>query len=141
MIILDWKQEALMQFKINKITPILNVSSIEENLLFWEKTLGYKVIVQVPGPDKKLGFVILVKGDSEVMLQTRKSIEEDLHGHPEIVESEVLLYADVDSIEAVEKSLRSEDVLIPRRKTFYGSLEVWAKDASGKIIGFAQKSV
>ncbi len=26
----------------------------------------------------------------------------------------------------------------PKRKTFYGALEIWAKDPSGKIIGFAQ---
>ncbi len=129
-----------MQFKINKITPILNLPSIEENLLFWEKTLGFEATVKVPGPDNKIGFVILVKGDSEIMLQTTKSIEEDLHGHPEIAKADVILYTEVDSIEAVEKSLAPDSVLIPRRKTFYGSLEVWAKDASGKIIGFAQKS-
>jgi len=49
------------------------------------------------------------------------------------------LYIDVDSIDVVEKSLPKENILIPKRKTFYGSIEIWAKDSSGKIIGFAQK--
>jgi len=129
-----------MQFKINKITPILNVTSIEENLEFWEKNLGYEATVKVPGADNKIGFVILVKGESEIMLQTTKSIEEDFHVAPEIAKAQVLLYADVDSIEAIEKSLQSENIIVPRRKTFYGALEVWAKDTSGKIIGFAQKA-
>ena len=55
-----------MQFKINKITSILNVTSIEENLLFWEKNLGYEVTVKVLGPDNKIGFVILVRVSSEI---------------------------------------------------------------------------
>ncbi len=63
-----------------------------------------------------------------------------LHDHPEFADSEVLLYAIVDPIEAAEQSLRSEDILIPMRKTFHGSLLIWVKDASGKIIGYAQKS-
>ena len=129
-----------MQFKINKITSILNVTSIEENLLFWEKNLGYEVTVKVLGPDNKIGFVILVKGESELMLQSTKSIEEDFHVAPEIAKAQVLLYADVDSLDAIEKSLPHENIIVPRRKTFYGALEVWAKDASGKIIGFAQKA-
>lgn len=128
-----------MQFKINKITPILNVPSIEENLVFWEKNLGYEVTVTVPGPDNKIGFVILVKGESELMLQTTKSIEEDFHIAPEIAKAQVLLYADVDSLDAIEKALPRESIVVPRRKTFYGAFEIWAKDASGKIIGFAQK--
>jgi uncharacterized glyoxalase superfamily protein PhnB len=122
-----------------KITPIINVNSIEDTLPFWESNLGYEVTVRVPSHDNRLGFVILVKGDTEIMLQTKRSIEEDLHGHPEIANSEILLYADVDSIESVEKALLKENVLVPKRKTFYGSLEIWAKDSSGKIIGFAQK--
>lgn len=129
-----------MQFKINKITPILNVTAIEENLFFWEKTLGYNVTVTVPGPDNKIGFVILVKGESELMLQSTKSIEEDFHVAPEIAKAQVLLYADVDSLDAIEKSLPRENIIVSRRKTFYGALEVWAKDNSGKIIGFAQKA-
>lgn len=128
-----------MSFKISKIAPILNVNSIEDNLPFWKNNLGYEVTVQVPGPNDKLGFVILNKGPSEVMLQTSQSVADDLHGHPDIAKADILLYADVDSIDSVEKSLLKENILIPKRKTFYGTLEVWAKDSSGKIIGFAQK--
>lgn len=128
-----------MEFKIKKITPIIIVNSIEEALPFWEKNLGYEVIVKVPGPDNRLGFAILIKDTTEIMLQTKLSIEEDLHGHPEIADSGMLLYADVDSIEAIEKALPKDSILIPRRKTFYGALEIWAKDPGGKIIGFAQK--
>jgi hypothetical protein len=128
-----------MNFKINKITPIINVNSIEDNLPFWQNNLGYEVTVQVPGPKEKLGFVILSKGPSEVMLQTSQSVADDLHGHPDIARAEILLYADVDLIDSVEKSLPKESILIPKRKTFYGALEVWAKDSSGKIIGFAQQ--
>lgn len=129
-----------MHFKITKLTPILNVTTIEANLAFWEKTLGYTLTVQVPGADGKLGFVILTKDNSEIMMQTQKSIEEDLYQSSDAAKSQVLIYANVDSIEAVEQSLKKEDIIIPKRKTFYGAQEIWAKDPSGKIIGFAQHS-
>jgi hypothetical protein len=28
-------------------------------------------------------------------------------------------------------------VLVPRRTTFYGAIEVWVRDASGAIVGFS----
>jgi hypothetical protein len=57
-----------------KITPILFVDAIEPSLEFWVGRLNFEKIVEVP-EGTKIGFVILQKGASEVMLQTRESIQ------------------------------------------------------------------
>jgi hypothetical protein len=76
-----------------------------------------------------------------VMLQTRASISADL---PVITKKfsgcNVLLYADVDSLNQVENSIKNAEVIVPRRKTSYGASEIWIKEPSGTIIGFAEFS-
>jgi hypothetical protein len=59
-----------------KITPILFVDAIEPSLEFWVGRLEFETIAEVP-EGNRLGFVILKKGDSELMLQTRESIRKD----------------------------------------------------------------
>jgi len=120
---------------IKKFTPILIVESIESCLPFWEKQLGYETTASVPH-DNKIGFVILRSGESEVMLQSRASLAADL---PAIAKShQVLLYADVASLDKVEKSLKGTKIAVPRRKTFYGTEEIWVQEPSGAIVGFAE---
>jgi len=59
-----------------KITPILLVDEIEPSLKFWMDKLGFEKTVEVPEGDK-LGFVLLTKDGTEVMLQSRESVKKD----------------------------------------------------------------
>ncbi len=122
---------------IKKFTPILLVEEIENCLPFWEKQMQYEQTASVPHHGK-IGFVILKKGESEVMLQSRASLSEDL---PEVFkklgDKNIVLYADVDSLEDIEES-KTVQILVPRRETPYGAHEVWIREPSGNIIGFAQ---
>ncbi|HEY3501126.1 MAG TPA: hypothetical protein VGK73_40815, partial [Polyangiaceae bacterium] len=104
--------------KLQKLTTLLVVDEIEACLPAWS-ALGYEITVRVPdeGP---LGFVILKSKLGELMLQTKASLKDDL---PMVLarRPSSLLYADVDSITDAEKALRGAEVLIARRKTFYGA--------------------
>jgi len=124
--------------KISKTTPILSVESIETSLPFWTESLGYKKTVEVPH-NGRLGFVILVKDDLEVMLQTQESVRDDL---PQIAEhfrpGSICLYSDVDSIEAAAKALKDAHVIVPLRTTPYGAREIWVRNRDGNILGFAE---
>ena len=124
--------------KITKTTPILCVQSIEESLPFWTKTLGYKKTVEVPHRDK-IGFVILHKDGSEIMLQTHLSMIDDL---PEVAQhvsvGAMYLYSDVDSIEGAIAALRHTKPLVPLRTTPYGAREIFVRDADGNVMGFAE---
>jgi uncharacterized glyoxalase superfamily protein PhnB len=122
--------------KVNKLTTIVIVDAIEPALPMWTTVLGFDKAVEVPHEDK-LGFVILARDGIELMLQTRASIAADL---PEIVDAGVthLLYADVASLDDAIGALAGAEIVVPRRKTFYGADELWVRDPSGTVIGFAQ---
>jgi len=118
-----------------KITPLFVVEHIEPCLPQWE-ALGYEVTVRVPdaGP---LGFVILSGKLGELMLQTKQSLAGDLPAVSERKPS-ALLYADVASLADAKKALRGAEVLVARRKTFYGATEAWLELEGKVMLGLAE---
>lgn len=122
---------------IDKLTPILVVEAIEPCLGFWVDHLGFEKTVEVPH-EGRLGFVILVRGSLELMLQTHASIADDL---PVLV-SEThgsSLYIEVPDFDAVVEAVGDDtEVLVPERTTFYGAREVFVREPGGHVVGFAQ---
>lgn len=132
--------------KITKATPILVVDRIEPALALWTGPLGYEKTVEVPHGDRA-GFVLLAKGDHEVMLQTRASVEDDLPAMAKLGVC-VAMYLDVPSLASAKREIeklqlkKEEDgieVLVPERTTFYGARELWIRDGAGNVIGFAEQ--
>lgn len=119
--------------EIKRVTPIQVVEAIEPTLPFWEG-MGFAKLAEVPH-EGRLGFVLLAKGDSQVMLQTRASVAADV---PAMGSVGSALYIDVASLDAAIQAAQGLEVLVARRKTFYGADEIWVRDASGTVIGFAQ---
>lgn len=123
-----------------KLTPVLAVDSIEPVLPLWE-SLGFGKTVEVPHADR-LGFVALQSGSVEVMYQTYDSIRAD---EARILEGKGLgraaLFIEVEKLEPVASRVpRGTDVVVERRKTFYGSTEMIIRDAAGNVIIFAEMS-
>lgn len=123
---------------MKKLTPVLVVDEIEPCLSFWMDRLGFEKTVELP-EGSKLGFVILKKDDVEVMYQSRESVEKDVPalvpekgGHP------IGLFIEVSDVAAVERALRGFEVILPRRKTFYGMDEIGLKEPGGNSVIFAQ---
>ena len=124
--------------KVKKLTPILLVSSVEQSLPLWRDQLGYTVEAAVPH-EGALGFAILKQDASEVMLQSRASATADLSAIGKDLERDaVLLYLDVESLDQVIADMKDAQLVVPRRKTFYGAEEVWFRTGSGHVLGFAQ---
>jgi uncharacterized glyoxalase superfamily protein PhnB len=122
-----------------KVVPILFVEEIEPALPFWTETLGFQVVVKVPQGDK-LGFVLMMLGPAEVMLQSRASLRADV---PTVVPDRFspasALYIDVPDIEPVARHLEKKaEVLVPLRSTFYGSREIWVRAPGGHVVAFSQ---
>lgn len=128
---------------MKKLTPVIVVDDIESCLAFWIERLGFAKTVEVPeGP--RLGFVILQKDDVEVMYQTRESVEKDIPavltgegegkgGHP------IALFFEVADVGAVARALDGCEVVVPRRKTFYGMDEIGVREPGGNAVVFAQR--
>ena len=126
-----------MTFRLKKISPVLQVESIEPVLSFWTERLGFQVTAEVPHGDH-MGFVILEKDGYEVMYQTRASVEADastLAGHPL---AGTILFIEVDDIDAIESAVASAEVLVPRRKTFYSATEAFVSEPPGNVVGITQ---
>ena len=121
---------------IKKLTPVLIVDAIEPVPL-WE-SIGFQRTAEVPHGER-LGFVILQSGSAEVMDQTFDSVRADepksLEGPRAIGASSV--FVEVDKLDAV-KVPRGTDVIVERRKTFYGSTEMIVRDAAGNVVVLAE---
>jgi hypothetical protein len=122
---------------MKKLTPVIMVEAIEPCLPFWER-LGFTKTAEVPEGDR-LGFVILAKDAVEVMYQTHESVEKDAagmvpraHGHG------AGFFIEVSDVESVERALKGVDVVVPRRKTFYGMDEIGVREPGGHVVMFAQ---
>ena len=122
---------------MKKLTPVIMVEAIEPCLPFWER-LGFTKTAEVPEGDR-LGFVILAKDAVEVMYQTHESVEKDAagmvpraHGHG------AGFFIEVSDVESVELALKGVDIVVPRRKTFYGMDEIGVREPGGHVVMFAQ---
>lgn len=126
---------------MKKLTPLLTVDAIEPCLPFWMEHLGFEKTTEVP-QDDALGFVILVRDQVEVMLQSRASIAADLAPLAE-GPYRSMLYIEVEDLDPILAAITAGDleVVVPERTTFYGAREVFLRDPAGNFVGFAQHGV
>ena len=121
---------------MKKLTPLLVVEAIEPSLSFWVDALGFTKNVEVPHEDV-LGFVILEKDGYEVMMQTIASMKDDV---PATVPPQggSVLYLEIEDLSAIEEAVAEYELLVARRKTFYGAEEIFVREPGGNVVGFAQ---
>ena len=127
-----------MSAGVRKVTPVLVVDAIEPALPFWVDRMGFEKTVELPEGDA-LGFVILVKDGVEIMYQTRASLRSDV---PSLADAPAAtsLFIEVSDIEAVAHAVQGLEVVVPRRKTFYGMDEIGVREPGGHVVIFAQPS-
>jgi uncharacterized glyoxalase superfamily protein PhnB len=123
--------------KLNKLSPVLVVDAIEPCLSFWVDRLGFTRITEVPDGDR-LGFVILQKDGIEVMYQSRESVRKDIPVLADAPAGGTTLYIDVADVVAVERAVKGAEVVVPRRKTFYGADEIGVREPGGNAVIFGQ---
>jgi catechol 2,3-dioxygenase-like lactoylglutathione lyase family enzyme len=120
---------------MNKITPNLIVDSVEEGLRFWVDRLGFSKTVELPHEDR-LGFVILKRGQVELMLQSRASMSKDV---PSLADGphRSMVYIEVADLGPIRKALEGWPLVVPERTTFYGAREIIVKDPGGHLVFFS----
>jgi uncharacterized glyoxalase superfamily protein PhnB len=120
---------------MKKLTPNLIVESVEDDLRFWVDRLGFTRTLEVPHEDR-LGFVILKRGEVELMLQSRASLEKDV---PPIADGvhRAVLYLEVPDLAPIRKALEGWPTVVPERTTFYGAREIIVRDPSGHVVFFS----
>ena len=123
---------------IKKITPVLFVAEIEPCLKFWTEQLGFQKTAEVP-EGGRLGFVMLQKGNVELMYQSYASADKDAPAMSRIArQGPTFLYIEVEDLEAIKAAVKGAEVVLPERTTFYGAREIGIKDPGGHYLTFAQ---
>jgi uncharacterized glyoxalase superfamily protein PhnB len=134
-------QEKEKTMSVKKATAVLFVQDVEPCMKFWVDRLGFEKTVEVPDGNK-LAFVILKKGDVELMYQSYASVEKDVPAHAQLArKGPTFLYVEVDNLDEVIAAMKGVDVSMPVRTTFYGTKEIGYKDPGGHMITFAQLGV
>jgi hypothetical protein len=127
-----------MTVAIRKSTPLLFVDKVAPVLPFWT-ALGFAPTVEVPGPDGAPQFVALFGHGIELMIQTWDSLAHDNPAlHTATNGDKSFLFMEVEDLAAVEAALAGYECYMPRRSTFYGSVETGFFDPAGHCITFAE---
>jgi uncharacterized glyoxalase superfamily protein PhnB len=122
-----------------KLIPVLYVEAIEPCLGFWVDRLGFEKTVEVP-EGSRLGFVILVKDNAEVMLQTYESGEKDVPAlASDFRKSANFLFLEVSNLDEIATELDKATIVMPLRTTFYGMREIAVREPGGHVVCFAQR--
>lgn len=125
--------------RLRRLTPVLIVDRVEACIGFWTERLGFTMTNEVPGPGNALVFASVEKDGIEVMLQTRASvIAERADAANELGGHSIVLFVEVDDLDALERALAGTEIVKPRHRTFYGSNELHVREPGGNVIGFAQ---
>jgi len=126
---------------VTTITAVLPVETVEPNAVFFEK-IGFsresEVSEDPSDPSTPLGFVIMVCGSTQVMLQSIQSIQNDA---PEMLaesDATAFLFIEVNDLEAIIDNLKDYPVFMERRTTFYGSEEIGITCPGGHNVTFAK---
>jgi uncharacterized glyoxalase superfamily protein PhnB len=124
---------------VKKITPVLFAEDIEQCVKFWVDRFGFQKTAEVPDGDK-LAFVMLQKGNVELMYQSYASADKDVGTtiSQQIRKGPTFLYVEVDSLEDTIQAVKGTEIVVPKRKTFYGSTEIGVKDPAGHYVTFAE---
>jgi len=121
---------------IQKATALLRVERVEPSLPFWVDRLGFQKVTEVM-EGNSIGFAILTKGHVEIMLQSRASLAKDLPMLSVGAMTPAVVYMGVTNLEEIASKLSPSEIMVPKRTTYYGMEEIWAREPGGHVIGFA----
>ncbi len=134
-----------------KITVNLMVGNVNETLDFYEKVLGFALVMGVPedsqqilttrAGDTPLGFAIIKRDEVELMLQSHKSLAGEL---PEFrkrpVGGAITLYFQVANARELYERIQGQvTILKDLHTTFYGAEEFYIRDSNGFVLTFASR--
>jgi catechol 2,3-dioxygenase-like lactoylglutathione lyase family enzyme len=119
-----------------KITPVLYSEKLEPSFGFWVDRQGFEKTAEAPDGDQ-IGFAILEQGGTELMLQTRASVENDAPALAGTAVPRGGIFIEVDNFEDVLKRIDGVGVVMPERISSYGMREIAVREPGGNVICFA----
>ena len=132
------REERNKPMHVKKITPVLFVEDVDPCVRFWVDRFGFDKTAEVPDGDH-LAFAMLQKGNVELMYQSFASADKDIAAVSRMVrKGPTFLYVEVDNLDETINAVKDVEIVMPKRKTFYGSTEIGIKDPAGHFVTFAE---
>jgi hypothetical protein len=119
-----------------KLTQTYIVDRVEPCIAFWTEHFGFRTTIAVP-EGEGLGFVTLRRDSVEISYRSRASLVADIGALADLPEQEAsVMTIELDSVDEIVAKLESLDVIVPRRRTFYGNNEVIIRGPAGQVVIF-----
>lgn len=128
-----------MTTHLKKLTPNIMVEDVNNTIEFYQKVLGFEVLVTVP-EEGQFAWAMLKRDTIEMMFQSRTSLGEEI---PALQQKEIggslTFYIEVENVEGLYEHLKGSVTIVQdMHKTFYGAQEFAIQDCNNFILTFAQ---
>lgn len=139
-----------MDTTMKKLNPNLMVKDVKETVEFYQKNLGFQLIMAVPETqdgilneipaDKKVVYALVKNGDVEIMFQAEKSFKEDVSVLKDAqIGASCTFYIELENVEDFYNSIKNKvDVVKELFTTWYGMKEFYIRDNNGYILTIAE---
>ena len=126
---------------VTRLTPVIFVDRVEPCLPFWTERLGFEKMVEVPGPDGRPQFALLLRDGIEVMYQTWAALEEESKAAASVARGHsITLFIEVSDLDRIDRTLAGIPRIVERHKTFYGMDEFSVREPGGALVTFAARA-
>jgi lactoylglutathione lyase len=123
---------------LKQLTPNLMVNNVNETVNFYQKILGFELVMSVP-QEGVFNWAMVQHGEVSLMFQEKENI---------IVEYPVLkdtplgggltFYIKVGDVKGLYNKIREQvNIVLDLHKTFYGAEEFAIQDINGFVLTFA----
>lgn len=120
---------------VRGLSPVLVVEDIGPSLGFWVAGLGFVLVATVP-EQAPFDFVMLQRDGVTVMLQTAASVAADTPAMLPAGER-TIVYLTVAALDPALRAVAGAEVVVARRRTFYGADEIFLREPGGHVVGLA----
>lgn len=134
-----------------KITTNLMVDNVNETLDFYERILGFGMVMGVPEDSREivanrdantpLDFAVVKRDEVELMFQSRKSLSREIPPFAyQPLGGSLTLYIEVSNAAELYENVKDKvTILKDLHTTFYGMQEFYIRDGNGYVLTFASR--
>ncbi len=126
---------------LKKLTSNLMVEDVNTTIEFYKNVLDFDVVMTVP-EQGQFDFAILQSGNVEIMLQSSKSLTNDIPAlKGKTIGGTFTLYIEVEGVTELYERIKGKATIAQdMHNTFYGTKEFAVEDINGYILAFAERS-
>lgn len=122
---------------MEQLTPNLMVDNVNQTIEFYQKVLGFEVVMTVPEQGEAL-WAMVKCGKIGLMFQEKKSLLEEYPLLQEGSGGGLTFYIKIRDVKVFYNKVKGQaNIIAELHKTFYGADEFALMDPNGFVLAFA----